>query len=393
MAANLTEVLIFGVAILVTVCAFVMKAKKRSETVTQIPNCKWKGGRFLVICNPIGGKGEGKAIVEGIVKPQCVENGISVDILYTQRAMHAHEIGAFHDLCNYSGVIFVSGDGLIHEFINGIASRGNATAFVNKLPSLPPIGVIPGGTCNGIAQSLLSSSPYDAMVKILHGSRHMIDIYHIRSVSNKNSPYTNSESKNISVWDVHYFSWAVIADADDIIERKIRWVPKIFRETVAAIIVIARRKLYSGTLYITPAAMDDETMRKGKYSDPSSLPAVQTGPYAGTRLLEGKFVLMSAANMAYASYDVQLTLFASPDDGSVDLIVMRGDVSRLHLLWMFLNLDGTHLQSRSVEIYKVSGFTFHPADVRESNLDVSGEWYPSSDVSVQVYPRAAPFIF
>jgi sphingosine kinase len=394
MIANLFECVIFGVFIvLVGVYFFLMKGKRSAKCFGPIPNCKWKGSRFLVICNPIGGKGEGKSIVEDVVKPLCEENGVSVDALYTQRAMHAHEIGAFHDLSGYAGVIIVSGDGLIHEFINGMASRGKSSDFARNLSSVPPIGVIPGGTCNGIARSLLSSSPQEAMIKILEGSRRMVDIYNVQSISNTNSPYRNAESDKIDVWDVHYFSWAVIADADDIIERKIRWVPKVLRETVAAVIVIAQRKLYTGSLYLTPVSMDADTLRKKKYTDPNKLPAVQTGPYAGTRLLEGKFVLLSAANMAHASYDVKLAPSAMPNDGSIDLVVMRGDVSRLHLLWMFLNLDGNHLKSKSVEIFKVSAFAFHPQNVKDSNLDVSGEWYPSSDVSVQVHPRAAPFIY
>ena len=52
-----------------------------------------------------------------------------------------------NDLLNYQAIICVSGDGLIHEIVNAMYSRG-------ELESMPPLGCIPVGSGNAIAASL-----------------------------------------------------------------------------------------------------------------------------------------------------------------------------------------------------------------------------------------------
>lgn len=53
------------------------------------------------------------------------------------------------DLKNYRGIVVVSGDGLIHEIINGIMSRADWREAIQI-----PIGQIPAGSANGLASSV-----------------------------------------------------------------------------------------------------------------------------------------------------------------------------------------------------------------------------------------------
>jgi sphingosine kinase len=53
------------------------------------------------------------------------------------------------ELLSYRGIITVSGDGLPHEALNGLFQR-NDWSEVCKIP----LGVLPGGSGNGLANSL-----------------------------------------------------------------------------------------------------------------------------------------------------------------------------------------------------------------------------------------------
>ena len=86
---------------------------------------------------------------------------VDSDPLYadTTHKLHAYEIARDLDLSrNYDAVVTVSGDGLIHEVLNGFAHHknpGEALAI--------PIAPIPTGSGNGLALNLLgreaSSNP------------------------------------------------------------------------------------------------------------------------------------------------------------------------------------------------------------------------------------------
>ena len=51
----------------------------------------------------------------------------------------------------WDSIIFVSGDGLLHEIINGLMLRNDWNLVNHKIT----VGGIPGGTGNGLIKSLL----------------------------------------------------------------------------------------------------------------------------------------------------------------------------------------------------------------------------------------------
>jgi sphingosine kinase len=53
--------------------------------------------------------------------------------------------------------VTVSGDGLIHEVVNGIYRRPDATELMKQTT----IGFIPGGTANGLVKSVLDHTGED----------------------------------------------------------------------------------------------------------------------------------------------------------------------------------------------------------------------------------------
>lgn len=51
----------------------------------------------------------------------------------------------------WDSIVFVSGDGLLHEIINGLMLRNDWNLVKHKIT----VGGIPGGTGNGLIKSLL----------------------------------------------------------------------------------------------------------------------------------------------------------------------------------------------------------------------------------------------
>ena len=71
---------------------------------------------------------------------------------------------------NYSAIISVSGDGMLHHIINSLAARPDW-----KRATQIPLGIIPAGSSNGLAFSLYEHSPLVAAAKIIAGRTRRFD--------------------------------------------------------------------------------------------------------------------------------------------------------------------------------------------------------------------------
>ena len=76
---------------------------------------------------------------------------IEMKVVHTERRNHAKEIVAALGPGEYQGIVSVSGDGLIHEIINGIMSRPDREDFLKFVT----LGIIPAGTSNGLFVSMI----------------------------------------------------------------------------------------------------------------------------------------------------------------------------------------------------------------------------------------------
>ncbi|GAA6034126.1 hypothetical protein JCM8097_000708 [Rhodosporidiobolus ruineniae] len=112
--------------------------------------------RLHVIVNPAGGKGKAKRVWEDEVRPMYEAAGAEVVISYTgpptspQNALH---LGRAHDPQSYDLLVALSGDGILHELFNGLAthSSGRGGDALGKTP----VCHVPCGSGNAMATSLL----------------------------------------------------------------------------------------------------------------------------------------------------------------------------------------------------------------------------------------------
>lgn len=88
----------------------------------------WRGKRVLIMVNPYGGNKTSRKGVQKVVQPMFDKAGIKYDVVDTTHAGHAKELVAKLKLSQYEAIIVVSGDGMFHELINGLAERPDLDA-------------------------------------------------------------------------------------------------------------------------------------------------------------------------------------------------------------------------------------------------------------------------
>ncbi|PPQ83353.1 hypothetical protein CVT25_003992 [Psilocybe cyanescens] len=105
--------------------------------------------RLMVFVNPFGGTGKGAAIFMQKIEPLFRTAGCSLEVLYTTHRGQARDVARKLSL-EFDAVITVSGDGLIHEILNGFSEHANPRGAFTI-----PVAPIPTGSGNGLSLNLL----------------------------------------------------------------------------------------------------------------------------------------------------------------------------------------------------------------------------------------------
>ncbi|KAI9350331.1 ATP-NAD kinase-like domain-containing protein [Obelidium mucronatum] len=334
----------------------------------------WQSQKILVLVNPFGGGRKGKKVWETLVEPTLKTLKIEYDLVLTARPHHARSLMIEGDLDQYAGIMILSGDGMLHEVINGLYVRVGKDMDALKSFALC---IIPTGTCNGFAASLSSSSPTDCLKSFAACTKlHAVDLYSVKSLNKE------------KILDIHCVSTGCVADFDDYVERVFRTNP--FRMLLAPLMVIGQAKSYRGKLYIKPAATLTEEETRFAWRNGFDLPPDDRNR-KDWRLIDSEFFLMTVINTDRASHDMYFVPGAKVDDGNLYVLVGRKGVSRWTLIQCFLAFeDGSHTKFKEFEIYKATAVEYQPM-TQDGSMTVSGEPLPVVDTRVDVLPRAIHF--
>jgi len=176
--------------------------------------------KMLCYVNPFSGTGSAPQMMER-AKPMFQHAGIEPTIIETKKANQVREDIAKLNLEEWDGVIIVSGDGLVVEYINGIMDRKDWESAIAR-----PFGVIPGGSGNGLVHSFnhVAEEAIDEISSIFHilkGKTHRLDLlsYEISggaqsSSSSSSSSSPSSPSSSVVVYGFLSLAWGLIADID-----------------------------------------------------------------------------------------------------------------------------------------------------------------------------------
>lgn len=104
---------------------------------------------YLVIINPKSGSGQApKIFLQNVIKI-WTEAKIYNKIIVTEFENFAYEYIKTLKLDDYRGILVVSGDGVVHQVLNGLISRKDWKTAIKT-----PIGQIPAGSANGLSSSI-----------------------------------------------------------------------------------------------------------------------------------------------------------------------------------------------------------------------------------------------
>ncbi|KAF9081484.1 Sphingosine kinase 1 [Mortierella sp. AD031] len=199
-----------------------------------------KPKRILLLVNPKGGVGKAKTISDTVVKPMLQHSGLVVKEQYTEYGRHALDIAYKVDLDEVDSLVVVSGDGVLHEVINGLLSRPDWDR-ARRIS----IGIIPAGSGNAIAATIGTQSQFVATLAMIRGETSKFDIF---SLSQLNRP---------RIYSMLLFSWGMMADSD-IESDKYRWMGPL-RFEVAGFIRMIRLRRYPGKVYVLPPKHKEDT--------------------------------------------------------------------------------------------------------------------------------------
>eukprot|EP00698_Gefionella_okellyi_P023838 TRINITY_DN8256_c0_g1_i1.p1 TRINITY_DN8256_c0_g1~~TRINITY_DN8256_c0_g1_i1.p1 ORF type:complete len:600 (-),score=113.94 TRINITY_DN8256_c0_g1_i1:50-1849(-) len=190
--------------------------------------------RVAVMINPFGGTGKAVEIFQNQVRPLWERAGLEITVLVTRYAGHATDIGRTIDLDTVDILATVSGDGLMHETVQGIMQRSDWRRAVRT-----PLAVIPGGSGNALAAALKCIDPVTAAFAVAKGLPIPLDVMQIQ------------QDNHIPRFAFLHVTWALISDVD-IETEKLRWLGPL-RFTLGALKAIASPKTYKGRLRFVPA--------------------------------------------------------------------------------------------------------------------------------------------
>ncbi|RIA92869.1 ATP-NAD kinase-like domain-containing protein [Glomus cerebriforme] len=205
-----------------------------------------KAKHFKVFINPFGGAGKAETSFNQSVKPIFDAAGCTCEITLTEYSKNAKDIVKDLDLKAYDAIVTVSGDGIIHEVINGLLSRDDA------LEIDIPIGVIPSGSGNGLSFCLLGNdygnSLSHAALNVIKGVSMKIDICSV----------TQGKERYYSFLSLNY---GILADCDLATEH-LRFM-KDLRFVVGAIQALLANRKYSCEIAMKIVEDNIEKVKQG----------------------------------------------------------------------------------------------------------------------------------
>lgn len=342
----------------------------------------------MVFVNPYGGTKKGAAIFARKVEPIFKATGCSLEVLYTSRQGHAHDVCQKLPL-EFDAVITVSGDGLIHEVLNGFAKHADPLKALAT-----PVAPIPTGSGNGLSLNLLGiEEGFDVMAATLNaikGQPMKVDLFSM----------TQGGKRSVS-----FMSQAVGLMADlDIGTDNLRWMGET-RFTYGLLRGLLRFKPCPVQLSLKLAETDKEKMAAAVHSrekqkremvavstaDSPDKTGVSLSPLEhvhtdeeGWTIFDESILSVYAGKGPYVARDFMAFPVSLPDDGLIDVMAMttssRGDL----IAAMDGATKGRSFWHPSVHYVKAHAYRIKPLKAK-GYLSVDGEPYPFEEFQVEVH--------
>ncbi len=308
-------------------------------------NGKSESKSIYVIINPYSGNKKAESVFKYEVLPILEAGDCTVDFIMTKKAGDGQIIARNIPLQYYDKIMCVSGDGLLHEVANGLLGREDYIKWKT------PLCVIPLGTGNALANSLMSKELYNhttvsyAIMNALKGRKLQMDVMDVKL-----------EKKNGDVKKMFSLSsqtYGLIADAD-IGTNYLRYFSS-FRFTLGALWNIISNKKYVAVIDIENYNMDQTEIK-----------VFSAGK---TTRLDANTIINPKAKMSDGFIDINIIPFKN--HGSFDYSKIFLEVS-----------TGNHIWHPLCVYKKVKEYALYFED--NSLVSIDGEEYSCSSMKVSV---------
>ncbi|KAJ3847517.1 ATP-NAD kinase-like domain-containing protein [Lentinula lateritia] len=330
--------------------------------------------RLKVLINPHGGVGKAVAVFNKLVEPVLRTAGCSLDVVYTKKTGDAYEIAKSLPLGEFDALLSVSGDGLIHEVLNGFANH----AYPRKAFQTP-VAPIPTGSGNGLSLNLL-------------GSPMPVDVFSI----------TQNGKQTVS-----FMSQALGLMADlDLGTEDLRWMGDsrfmygLFRGLIKfkscnvqlsyKVVEQDKRKMFDNLKSKRSQTSSELILQETQDAD-SSLPKTKVNldeTEGWTIFSEPLLYMYAGKGPDFMAFPVSL-----PDDGLIDIVAQSTtNFSRTDVLASFGGAPkGDLYWNDSLHYLKAEAYRIKPLS-EKGYLSIDGESYPFEEFQVEVLPRLATLL-
>ncbi|KAG0266831.1 sphinganine kinase lcb4 [Actinomortierella ambigua] len=357
---------------------------------------------FKVIVNPFGGTGKAKRMWEHQAATIFTAAGCTYDLTFTSHQGHATEIARDLKTDIYDGIITVSGDGVVHEVINGLMQRPDAHR-AHHIPLSP----LPGGSGNAICYTI-NGQDYGGFIgntalSAIKGRAMLADLCSVTQGSKRVFSFLSQ-------------TFGMIADSDLGTEH-LRWMGTA-RFTYMAIQRMLQKSSYNYEVSYIPAEMDkakiiqnyrdivqrhppqwaDEAAKNGngggdemdrradhqiidRYGSATS----PLKPEDGWVTERGPLRTIACSKMPLLAHDSMTHPLAVANDGLLDVLVFNDTIGSMDGIAALLGVEkGSHVSRDDVRYFKVKAIRITPLD-SHGFISIDGEHFDWAPVQSEVH--------
>jgi YegS/Rv2252/BmrU family lipid kinase len=302
---------------------------------------------WFIIVNPNAGNGKGKKDwdrISGLLE----KNGVSFETKFTERKGHAIEFARGSTGAGFRKIVSVGGDGTLNEVVNGIFTQDNCS------PKEVSIGMIPVGTGNDWGRMFGIPMVYEGAVKVLKENKTMLHDIGLISFYNRN------------IQDKRYFINIAGLGFEALVVRKTNRQKDKGRSNRAIYFYNLLSSLFSYKKVISEITIDGKSSQCNVFS-------------------------VNVGNGRYCGGGMRQTPDAIPDDGLLDITVIR-DMSRIEVIKSLkLLYDGTILSHPLVDGYRCNNLKVTSNSVMFAEAD--GESLGHTPIEFSIIPAAINIIY
>lgn len=369
----------------------------------------------LVLINPHSGQGKSVSIYDGKILPFLKAHNVEHHTFITNsdsRVFDYIRAMSLAEILNLKSIVVVSGDGLFYETVNALMSRPDWEQTINV-----PIGVIPTGSGNGLAYTLIRQNYPNLMdtneiikiccQQVIQDETCMTDLVKI----------TYGPASGSTIWSFLSIGWGLLADID--IDSE--WLRSLgeLRFTIYGLLRSVTSASYRGKLSyqvaILPYEEPDNDIDKAKADDGTAHNVISIEKTnirtngSGSEShdtnddndeewthIEDRFACLYAVYQSHISSVANFSPKSTLTDQLIYLTYIRGRLSPCRAVEFMLAIkDGSHENLPYVTVVPVKKFTLQPLE--ESRLVVDGEvipWHLSDGpITAQVVPQVLKLLW